>query len=154
MPTITVNATVTALGALVNSATVSSPEVDPVPGNNTATATVTGSNSADMSITKTGAANAVFIGDDFSYVLTPRNNGPVALPIGTVVQVTDPVPAGITIRVGADEHRQFLDVHRARRAAVSHCRPGHGDLHAHVDGRDRQRGFACRQYVATFENRP
>ena len=26
-----------------------------------------------------GASGAVFVGDDFSYVLTPRNNGPVAL---------------------------------------------------------------------------
>ncbi len=54
MPAITVNATVTAIGPLVNSATVSSPETDPVPGNNTASVTVTGSNSADMSITKSG----------------------------------------------------------------------------------------------------
>ena len=98
MPAITVNATVTAIGPLVNTATVSSPEIDPVPANNTATVTVTGSNSADMTITKSGAANPVFIGDDFSYVLTPHNNGPVALPIGTIVQVTDAVPAGINIR--------------------------------------------------------
>jgi uncharacterized repeat protein (TIGR01451 family) len=98
MPTITVNATVTSIGPLVNTATVSSAETDPVPGNNTATVTVTGSNNADMTITKAGAANAVFIGDDFTYVLTPHNNGPVALPIGTIVQVTDPVPLGVTIR--------------------------------------------------------
>ena len=92
------NATVTTIGPLVNTATVNSPEIDPVPGNNTATVTVTGSNNADMTITKSGAANAVFIGDDFNYVLTPHNNGPVALPIGTLVQVTDPVPLGVTIR--------------------------------------------------------
>ncbi len=98
MPAITVNATVTAIGSLVNTATVSSPEVDPVPANNTATVTVTGSNSADMTITKSGAATAVFVGDTFNYVLTPHNNGPVALPIGTIVQVTDPVPFGVTIR--------------------------------------------------------
>jgi len=101
MPTITLTATVLALGTVANSATISIPETDPNPANNTGSVNVTGSNNADMRIAKTTNPAVTFpvaTGWDFNYVLTPTNGGPVALPIGQVVTVTDTVPAGITIR--------------------------------------------------------
>jgi len=98
MPVITLVATVTASGAISNTATITAPETDPVPANNSSTVGITGSNNADMSLTKTGPGFAVFPGDDFNFTITPRNNGPVALPVGQTVTVTDIIPAGVTIR--------------------------------------------------------
>ncbi len=98
MPTITLVATATATGAISNTATITAPETDPVPGNNSSTVGVTGSNNADMSLTKTGPGFPVFPGDNFNFTITPRNNGPVALPVGQTVTVTDEIPAGVTIR--------------------------------------------------------
>ncbi|MFO1413310.1 MAG: hypothetical protein U1F10_05250 [Burkholderiales bacterium] len=98
MPAIIMTGTVTGTGTFVNTASVSSPETDPVPANNTNSVTITGSNDADMSIAKTGASGPVFPGDPFNFTLTPRNNGPVALPVGKVVTVTDTIPAGISVR--------------------------------------------------------
>lgn len=98
MPVITIVATVTAAGTVSNTARIDAPESDPVPANNQSSVNVTGSNDADLSITKTGPGYAVFPGDDFNFTLTPRNNGPAPLAIGQVVTVTDTVPAGFNIR--------------------------------------------------------
>ncbi len=98
MPVITLVATVSATGSISNTATIAAPESDPVPGNNSSTVGITGSNDADMSMAKTGPGFPVFPGDDFNFTLTPRNNGPVALPVGQTVTVTDVIPAGVTIR--------------------------------------------------------
>jgi len=98
MPVITIVATVTATGTISNTARIDAPESDPFPANNQSSVNVTGSNAADMSLTKTGPGYPVFPGDNFNFTITPRNNGPVALPVGQTVTVTDPIPAGLTIR--------------------------------------------------------
>ncbi|MCC7327773.1 MAG: DUF11 domain-containing protein [Burkholderiales bacterium] len=98
MPAISITATVNAIGTISNTGSIAIPESDPIPANNSSTVTVTGSNSADMSIAKTAVNFPVVPGYDFNYTLTPRNNGPVALAVGQLVTVTDTIPAGITIR--------------------------------------------------------
>ncbi len=101
MPVITVTATVTAIGTVTNTANIAIPETDPVPANNTATVNVTGSNSADMSISKTVSQSPVVPGFNFTYTLTARNNGPVALAVGQTVTVTDTLPAFINLRAAS-----------------------------------------------------
>ena len=101
MPTIAIVATVNATGTIPNTATIAAPEPDPVPGNNSSTVNVTGSNDADLSITKTASLAAVVPGQDFTYTLTARNNGPAAVAIGQTVTITDTIPAGIALRAAA-----------------------------------------------------
>jgi len=98
MPDITIVATVTAAGTVGNSATIAAPELDPVPANNTASVNVTGSNSADLSTAKTVSQSPVVPGFNFTYTITPRNNGPAPVAIGQIVTVTDTIPAGISLR--------------------------------------------------------
>jgi len=98
MPTITLVATVTTTGTIGNTATIAAPETDPIPGNNTSSVNVTGSNDADLRMTKTVSQSPVVPGFDFSYTLQVRNLGPVGVAIGQTVTVTDTLPAGITLR--------------------------------------------------------
>lgn len=81
------------VGTARNTAVVSSPTVDPNPSNNTDTADVTITQSADLSITKTHVAGAVRIGDPLDFAITVRNAGPST---ATGVTVVDTVPAGLT----------------------------------------------------------
>ena len=97
MPAITVTATATAPGALTNSATVATALPDPVPGNNSASVNVTASNDADMRLTKTASVNPVVPNVPFNYTLTARNLGPLAVPAGQAITITDQVPAGVTL---------------------------------------------------------
>ena len=103
MPTIAIVATVNATGTIPNTATIAAPEPDPVPGNNSGSVSITGSNSADLSMTKaavigSSSISAVVPGQDFSYTLTVRNTGPSPVAIGQTVTVTDTIPAGVSLR--------------------------------------------------------
>jgi uncharacterized repeat protein (TIGR01451 family) len=78
---------------IVNTATVSSPTGDPVPGNGSATAsTIVDPPSADLSVTKTGPVG-VAPGTDVTYTITVMNSGPSD---AQGVTLTDPTPAGLT----------------------------------------------------------
>jgi uncharacterized repeat protein (TIGR01451 family)/fimbrial isopeptide formation D2 family protein len=93
--TITVTTTVAASAypSVTNSATVHSDTPDPVPGNNTATDTVTVPPLVDLSITKTHTGTPA-VGGTVSFDLTVTNHGPTADP--GPVTVTDPLPAGLS----------------------------------------------------------
>lgn len=109
LPAITVKATVTATGNQTNTATVGihsgATEVNNT--NNTATATVTGSDTADLSATKTasnyknGINIAVPLNTPYTYTLTARNNGPLAIPAASgnnpAIELVEKVTAGVTI---------------------------------------------------------
>lgn len=97
MPTITVTATADNAGLLGNTAGVSTALPDPVPANNSASANVTASNDADMQLTKTASINPVVPNQAFNYTLTARNTGPLAVPNGQAIIITDQVPAGVTL---------------------------------------------------------
>jgi len=81
--------TVTALGPgdVTNTSVVGSDEVDPDPGNNTATETVTVPPAIDLAIEKTGVLSAD--GSQIAYTLTVQNLGPDD---ATGVTVTDDLP--------------------------------------------------------------
>lgn len=97
MPTITVTAVATSAGVLGNTAGVSTALTDPEPGNNTSLVNVTSSNGADMRLTKTASLNPVVPNVPFNYTLTARNLGPLPVPVGQTITVTDQVPTGVTV---------------------------------------------------------
>jgi LPXTG-site transpeptidase (sortase) family protein len=91
--TLTIVATDNSTSPLTNTATKSAEDqVDPVAGNNSASATVTGQ-SADIAITKTVSNLTPDFGTNVVFTLTAHNNGPSA---ATGVVVTDVLPAGLT----------------------------------------------------------
>ncbi|MFN7857798.1 MAG: IPTL-CTERM sorting domain-containing protein, partial [Acidovorax sp.] len=96
MPTITVTAIAASPGALGNTAVISTALPDPVP-NNSASVNVTASNDADMRLTKTANNNPVVPNVPFTYTLTARNLGPLAVPAGQPITISDVVPAGVTL---------------------------------------------------------
>ena len=98
MPPITIVATVTSPTTINNSATIEAPEADPVPANNTSSINISGSNDADLSMTKLVSQSPVVPGFDYNYTLRVRNTGPVGIAIGQTVTVTDTLPAGISLR--------------------------------------------------------
>ena len=81
-----------AAGTVVNSAVVSSPTVDTVPGNNTATANEIIGQSADLRIVKTHTGRGT-IGDLMPFSLAVTNAGPS---VATAVRVVDTLPKGLT----------------------------------------------------------
>jgi uncharacterized repeat protein (TIGR01451 family) len=85
------NVTVTAnsAGVIANTASVSADQNDPLPANNSATATLTASLDADLALSKNGVVN----GAQIVYTLTVSNNGPLA---ASNVVVTDTLPAEIS----------------------------------------------------------
>ncbi|MGY0040707.1 hypothetical protein [Pedobacter sp. NJ-S-72] len=87
--TLAITATVNPTGNYANTTTVSGAQNDPVPGNNTATATTTPIN---VKLLKTGPATAS-AGNTVNYVLTVSNNG-----TGNAIaqSITDNVPAALT----------------------------------------------------------
>lgn len=97
MPTITVTATANSAGTLGNTAGISTALPDPVPANNSASVNVTASNDADMQLTKTASINPVVPNQAFNYTLTARNTGPLAVPNGQTITITDQVPAGVRL---------------------------------------------------------
>ena len=78
-----------ASGTLTNMATFSAVTADPNAANNTATATTTVVNGADLSITKTGSPNPVHTQQNLTYTITVHNSGPLDA-AGT--SVTDQLP--------------------------------------------------------------
>ncbi|GAB4191734.1 MAG: hypothetical protein Tsb002_20760 [Wenzhouxiangellaceae bacterium] len=80
-------------GTVSNTAAISSDASDPVAANNSSTATTTVDDSADLSIVKSGPAQAT-AGGVVSYTLTVNNLS--ANPAADVV-VDDPTPAGLTV---------------------------------------------------------
>ncbi len=87
----------TASGTVITStASVSSSTTDPNPGNNFAIATVVVATAgqADLAITKTGTPNPVLAGNNITYTITVKNNGPAA---AANVTMTDTLPANTTV---------------------------------------------------------
>ena len=80
--------------AVANTATVTENEVDPVPGDNTASAT-TYVDPADLSVTGTASPNPVVAGQVLSETWSVQNAGPLG---ATGVQLTEQVQAGVSIR--------------------------------------------------------
>ena len=82
-------------GTVVNTATVSSPTIDPAPASNTAafTTEITGSTSgvADLILTKTASHDIVAPGGAITYSVVATNEGPDSA--GNVT-ITDAIPAG------------------------------------------------------------
>jgi large repetitive protein len=94
--TINVTATITAVGAFDNSATVSATETDPNPSNNTDNTGNGGTAvaSADVSMVKTLVTSGPYaVGQSISYTLVVANAGPST---ATSIQVTD-TPTNLTI---------------------------------------------------------
>ncbi|MBC7930962.1 MAG: DUF11 domain-containing protein [Rubrivivax sp.] len=94
--TYTITGTVSpASGTIANTATVALPAwlTDATPANNTATDTDTIVAAADLSITK-AATGAFVVGNNATYTLTARNNGPQSA-TGTIT-VSDTLPAGLS----------------------------------------------------------
>ncbi|MCU1412831.1 MAG: hypothetical protein JWN80_171 [Microbacteriaceae bacterium] len=77
---------------LTNAASTTSPTTDSVPGNNSATATVTFGQSAELSITKTHVGHGV-IGTNMTFTITVSNAGPS---VAQNVVVTDTLHNGLT----------------------------------------------------------
>ncbi|HEX7680316.1 MAG TPA: hypothetical protein VF713_19445, partial [Thermoanaerobaculia bacterium] len=90
--TLTANIDPSAAGTLSNTATISGPNADTNPGNNSATAVTTVTAIADLSVNKTGPATAN-AGTNITYTVTLTNNGPSN---AASVSLTDAVPANTT----------------------------------------------------------
>ncbi|MES2821049.1 MAG: IPTL-CTERM sorting domain-containing protein [Pseudomonadota bacterium] len=101
MPPITLVATANDLGSLQNVAQVSIPEPDPDGVNNTAQATITSSDQANLAgfkITSFGSDPAVTpIGAAYGYGLGARNTGPLTVKVGQTITLVDTVPANVTV---------------------------------------------------------
>ena len=91
---VTVNSSTSCGSTLTNTAEVLSSEPDPNIGNNAASADTTVNCAADLSITKSASPARVVAGDNITYTLTVKNNGPSD---ATEVTVTDTLPAGVTV---------------------------------------------------------
>ncbi|MDQ3012209.1 MAG: DUF11 domain-containing protein [Acidobacteriota bacterium] len=81
-------------GPITNTATAAPPTgvIDPDSSNNSGSVTSTTQPSSDLSVTKTANASTVRAGDEVTYTINVRNNGPSDAP-GVVV--TDVLPAGV-----------------------------------------------------------
>ena len=91
--TCTVPASTAAGVNIANTATVSSPIPDPVPGNNSATDTDTTIVSSDLSVTKTDGVTSVVAGGALTYTIVASNAGPSDAAGSTVA---DTFPAALT----------------------------------------------------------
>ena len=102
-PVVTLNATASGTGSLVNSMSVSSPDAnlpDNNPGNDTTTAPVTSSvpgDSADLSVLKSVSPGTVAAGDVLTYTLEIVNAGPQA---ATTVSLADSLTSLINSSTG------------------------------------------------------
>ena len=78
---------------LSNTASFSTVTTDPTPGNNSSTTEATIRTRADLSLTKTGSPDPVFVGNNLTYSLAFANNGASNAQNATI---TDVIPAGMT----------------------------------------------------------
>lgn len=92
--TITASLPANATGTISNTASVSSPNgvTDPNSGNNQTSVTSTLQPTSDVSVTKVANAATVRAGDEVTYTITAKNNGPS---VANNVVVTDPLPTGV-----------------------------------------------------------
>ena len=90
--TVTANIDPSATGTLSDTATISGPNADTNPGNDSATAVTTVTTSADLSVNKSGPATAN-AGTNITYTVTLTNNGPSN---AANAALTDTVPANTT----------------------------------------------------------
>lgn len=97
MPAITLVATATAAGAINNTATISIPETDSNTANNSASASVTSTNDADLRLVKTASLSPVVPNQGYTYSLVVRNLGPLAIAAGQTITVTDTLPPGVSL---------------------------------------------------------
>ncbi|MBL0230570.1 MAG: DUF11 domain-containing protein [Moraxellaceae bacterium] len=95
--TIVVTAPTTA-GTISNTADATRNEPDSNALNDSDTDATTVSVSANMSITKTDSADPVLQGQNYTYTLTPRNNGPQSLTATDTLTVVDNIPLGMRLR--------------------------------------------------------
>ncbi len=81
-------------GPITNTATVAPPTgvIDPESGNNSGSVTTPTQPTSDLSITKTASASVIRAGDEVTYTINVKNNGPSDAPS---VVVTDPLPTGV-----------------------------------------------------------
>ncbi|WP_306354237.1 gliding motility-associated C-terminal domain-containing protein [Flavobacterium sp. '19STA2R22 D10 B1'] len=91
--TLTITATVNAVGIYVNTANVAGAEIDPVPADNTATVTPVPTPITDLSIVKTVNNSTPNVGTNVIFTLAVNNVGPSA---ATNVIVTEMLPSGYT----------------------------------------------------------
>lgn len=98
MPPITVTAVANGSANLINTASVSSPLVDPIPGNNTASVNVFSGSATDLRMSKSVVTPNILPNAEFEYSLYVSNLGPLALSAGQLITVTDTVPAGVTLK--------------------------------------------------------
>jgi uncharacterized repeat protein (TIGR01451 family) len=82
------------VGALENTATVTSATPDPTPDDHASTGTSDVSTSADLSVTKAASTTMVTAGDLLSWTITVANAGPS---VARDVVLTDVVPAGFVV---------------------------------------------------------
>ena len=85
-------------GRIDHSATASSASDDPDPGNNAASAPLTVSTSADLSVTKHATPNPAVPGENITYTITVANTGPS---VAGAVSVTESLPAEFAL-ISAD----------------------------------------------------
>ena len=92
---VSISVTPTNLGTITASATVVNlAQVDPIPGNNTASLLVNVNPAADLSVVMTGSPNSVIVRSNLSYAILVNNRGPNA---AAGVTLTDPLPAGVRL---------------------------------------------------------
>jgi len=95
LATVTLVVTPTQTGGISNTASVAANEFDPNLNNNSDTqvTTVNAAPSADLSITKSDSPDPVTVGNNLTYTITVKNNGPSG---ATGVTITDSLPATVT----------------------------------------------------------
>ncbi|MGE0882031.1 MAG: beta strand repeat-containing protein [Blastocatellales bacterium] len=94
--TITASVPANTTGTITNTASVAVPQgtTDPESGNNSSTVVSTLQPQSDLSITKVANASVIRAGDQVTYTITAKNNGPS---VADNVVVTDPLPTGVTL---------------------------------------------------------
>ena len=94
------------VGAIANTATITSPTPDPVPDNNT-DGDLTGTDTlADLSIVKTVEPDPVTAGEQVTYTLQVANGGPSVA--RQLITVTDVLPAGLSWAGSWQRDRHWL----------------------------------------------
>jgi uncharacterized repeat protein (TIGR01451 family) len=92
--TLTIVATVNATGAYANTATIKGEQPDDKPDNNTDTEVTSPGQGTDLEVIKTVDITSPNVGDQVTFTITAKNNGPRN---ATGVVVTDQVPSGFVV---------------------------------------------------------